>query len=270
MMKSLLEYRLFEIGHYALTVAMALGLVFVWMIAWVLQRLSRRVIKGGLQRASWDEGRRKSLFLLARYAIWIAALTAMLQIIGVQITALVAGSAALLVGVSLGIQQIFRDIASGIFLLFEGAIEIGDVLQVDGIVGKVEEIRLRTSKLRRRDGTTMIVPNHKFITENVINWGHQNGAPTAFALNVPVHNSNDDQVVRSVLLECAAAHEQVATDVPGCEPVVQLLDFHEKSGLVFRLQFWTFRQFEADEIQSDLRFAILASLRSKGVNLIEG
>ncbi len=269
-MRQLLEYRLFETGHFSLNVAMVLGLVFVWAVAWVLQRLSKRVIKRGLSQASWDEGRRKSLFLLARYVIWIAAVTAMLQIIGVQITALVAGSAALLVGISLGIQQIFRDIASGVFLLFEGTIEIGDVLQVDGVVGRVEEIRLRTSKLQRRDGTMMIVPNHKFITENVLNWSYENGVPSAFYVNVPVRNDCDPAQVRRLLLGCAEAHPDVLRGDKSVAPEVQLLDFHEKSGMIFRLQFWTHRKFEADEIQSDLRFAIRAILRDQGIALMEG
>ncbi|MBL7804877.1 MAG: mechanosensitive ion channel [Saprospiraceae bacterium] len=269
-MKSLLETKLLEIGGFTLTVAMVLGLIFVWLSAWFLQRLSKRVIKRGLMHANWDEGRRKSVFLIAQYLIWIAAATAMLQVIGVQITALVAGSAALLVGISLGIQQIFRDIASGVFLLFEGTIEIGDVLQVDGIVGRVEEIRLRTSKLRRRDGAVMIVPNHKFITENVLNWNYRADIPAAFYVQIPVRNDCDPIQVRRLLLDCAQGHPDVIKNDPKRAPEVQLLDFHEKSGLVFRLQFWTQRIFEADEVQSDLRFAIRSVLHDQGIALMEG
>lgn len=269
-LRNLLESTLFQIGQFQFTAAMALGLMLVWLAAWLVQRLARRVTKRGLQSAALDEGRRKSLFLLFQYVIWLAAATAMLQIIGVQITALVAGSAALLVGISLGIQQIFRDIASGVFLLFEGTIEIGDVLQVDGIVGRVEEIRLRTSKLRRRDGATMIVPNHKFITENVLNWSYRNEAPSAFSVTVPVHNDSDETLVRQLLLACAEAHPGVIRDDKAWAPEVQLVDFHEKSGLLFRLQFWTHQKFEADRIQSDLRFAIREKLRENRIELMKG
>ncbi len=269
-MKALLETRLLDIGGFTLTVAMVLGLLFVWIVAWMLQRVSKRLIRRGLMRSSWDEGRRKSVFLISQYIIWIAAITAMLQIIGVQITALVAGSAALLVGISLGIQQIFRDIASGVFLLFEGTIEIGDVVQVDGVVGRIEEIRLRTSRLRRRDGVEMIVPNHKFITENVLNWNYQSNTASAFQVNVPVRNDCDPELVRNLLVQAANVHPDVIKGAPEYLPEVQLLDFHEKSGLVFRLQFWTKNIFEADRVQSDLRFAIQSALRAHGIALMEG
>ncbi|HNL38373.1 MAG TPA: hypothetical protein PKH43_04555, partial [Saprospiraceae bacterium] len=72
------------------------------------------------------------------------------------------------------------------------------------------------------------------------------------------------------LIESANAHPDVVKDDSQFAPEVQLLDFHEKSGLVFRLQFWTKRIFEADLVQSDLRFAIQSALRAHGISLMEG
>ncbi len=176
------------------------------MVAYyLLLRAIRRVINrgGGRLLDLSDKGRRMSLYLLAKYFVWTVAVAVMLEIVGVHVSVLLAGSAALLVGLGLGMQQIFRDIVSGIFLLFEGTIEIGDVLEVDGKLGRVEEINLRTSKVLTRDGQTMIVPNHKFITENVLNWTHHDTNPSAFRVQVRVAHEADERQMVALLNGCS-------------------------------------------------------------------
>ena len=107
-----------------------------------------------------------------RYFVWVFVISVSIVILGFDITLLVAGSAALLVGIGFGLQNIFSDLISGLFMLFERKVKVGDVMEVDNIVGKVKAINLRTSELLTRDGYNIIVPNHKFITENVVNWSH--------------------------------------------------------------------------------------------------
>lgn len=260
----ILQLKIVEAGGYILTVAMLLGLLIVWALTWFVLRVTRRLINRGLLRAAGDEGRRHSLYLIAKYLVWIAAVTAMLEIAGVKITVLLAGSAALLVGISLGIQQIFRDIVSGIFLLFEGTIEIGDMLQVDGTVGKVEEIRLRTSKLKTRDGAVMVVPNNKFITENVYNWSDPVDEPTRFSVIVLTGHAADEKVVRELLLACAHEHPDVLKDNPKRQPQARLHEFRERS-LSFEILFWTARKFEVDNVKSDLRYAARERFRAHDV-----
>ena len=91
-----------------------------------------------------------------------------------NLTVIWAGSAALLVGVGLGLQQTFNDLISGIILLFERTVEVGDFVQLDhdGLVGQVRRIGWRTSDVETRRHTTVIVPNSKLITDNVLNWSH--------------------------------------------------------------------------------------------------
>lgn len=265
-MHSFLEYQLFTVGTYTFTLAMFLGLILVWLLTTLLLRTIRRVINrgGGRLLNISDKGRRMSLYLLAKYFIWTVAVAVMFEVVGIHVSVLLAGSAALLVGLGLGIQQIFKDIVSGVFLLFEGTIEIGDVLELDGKIGRVEEINLRTSKLLTRDGHTMIVPNHKFITENVQNWTHQNAQPSAFRIQVRVGHDAQAQQMVEILHQVAKAHPDVMKQDPEKQPQVRLSDFMEKCTL-YELKFWTDQKFEAEQVQSDLRFAIQALLIAQGV-----
>jgi len=265
-MHSILEYQLFSINKYSFSVAMLLGLVLVWLLTTLLLRTIRRVINrgGGRLLDLSNKGRRMSLYLLVKYFIWTVAVGVMFEIVGIHVSVLLAGSAALLVGLGLGVQPIFRDIVSGIFLLFEGTIEIGDVLEVDGKVGRVEEINLRTSKLLTRDGHIMIVPNHKFITENVQNWTHQNAQPSAFYVQVRVAHAADGKLLTKILTNIVAAHPDILDKSSEHPPMIFLTDFQEKCA-VYEIRFWTQQKFEADRVQSDLRFAIQQQLREQDI-----
>ncbi len=245
------------------------GVALLWGLTWLVLWLFRRFLHRGKHGAAPDKGRKHSLFLIVQYLIWTISIAAMMEIIGLHVSVLLAGSAALLVGLGLGVQQIFRDIMSGIFLLFEGTIEVGDVLQVDGTVSRVAEINLRTSSLETRDGLIIIVPNYKFITETVINWSHRDESPARFAVNIGVNYKSDEQKVRSVMLDCALAHPDVLDAADQPQPQVRLLDFADEK-MVFELTFWTQRKFEVDIVRSDLRFAIRQAFSANEVLMTKG
>jgi len=114
-----------------------------------------------------------SLFKIIKYILWIVSVLFMMQTLGISITVLLAGSAALLVGIGLGLQQTFNDFISGIILLIEGSTRIDDVLEIDGEVVKIQEIGIRTSKGLTRDDIVVIIPNSAITTSKVINWSHQ-------------------------------------------------------------------------------------------------
>lgn len=263
--RSFLEYHLFGIGEYALTVAMVLGVLVIWALCWLALRLAHRLIHRNKRLpSSSDHGRRHSLFLIVQYLLWTIAVVAMLKTIGIQVTVLLAGSAALLVGLGLGIQHIFRDIMSGIFLLFEGTVEVGDVLQVDGQLGRVIEINLRTSKIETPDGLILIVPNYKFITETVVNWSHHNTLPSRFSVTLSVAYGADENQVRDIMLETAGAHPRVLHDDPTRPVQVRILDFTEYR-IVFAAVFWTHHKFEVESTRNELRFGIWEQLRLAGM-----
>lgn len=156
----------------------------VWIVAIIFATLLflfivRRVVGKFLKARSVDAGRQYALFQLIKYFAWVIAIVLILEALNIKITLLLAGSAALLVGLGFGLQQIFQDLVSGVFILIEGTIRVNDVIEIDGLVGRILTINLRTSQVLTRDGIVIIVPNHKFIVDNIINWSH-NATATRF------------------------------------------------------------------------------------------
>lgn len=262
--RTILEHQIFRIGDYTFTISMVLGMALLWLAVWLALRFARRFIYRGLKSMVSDRGRRHSLFLIVQYLAWLLGVMGMFRVLSLDISVLLAGSAAFLVGIGLGLQQIFRDIASGVFLLFEGTIEVGDVLQVDGIMGRVVEINLRTSRLQTRDGMMMIVPNNKFIIERVSNWNRHEMEPSRFSVAVTVGPDADERLVSRLLLDCATEHPDVTSSDPAYPVLVQLAAF-SKSEMVLELHFWTRRKFEVEDIRSDLRYAIREKFRLHGL-----
>ena len=194
--------------------------------------------------------------------MWVIALLIALQSVGINLSILMAGSAALLVGIGFGLQNIFNDFSSGIFILLEGTISVGDVIDANGIVGEVKEIRLRTTKILTRDDTILIVPNHKFIAEPVLNWS-ENDLNTRFSIAIGVAYGSDVQLVKRCLLQVANENEMIS-DSP--IPFVRFADFGESS-LDFELLFWTTNIFQVKNIQSELRFEIDKVFRENKVQI---
>jgi small-conductance mechanosensitive channel len=263
-MKSVLDYPLLHWGGYQLTLGQLIGVALIALVAWFAVAVVRRLFQRAVERRRYDRGRSHSLALIVQYVVWLAAGMGTLQVLGIDISVLLAGSAAVLVGITLSLQQIFRDLACGVFLLLEGTIEIGDVLVVDGTVGRVVEINLRTSKLRTADGMIVIVPNNKFIIEKVNNWSHQDQSPSRFAIAVQVAGTHDENALKELLLDCARVHPDVVSDDEKRRPAVRLTDF-TKTDLMFELQFWTLRKWDVEVVKSDLRFAIRERFRQEGI-----
>jgi small-conductance mechanosensitive channel len=270
MMSEFLQYKIFSLGNYSLTVAMILAAVLTWVLSWLLLRTLKRFIENSERIANLtDQGRKYSIFLLARYLVWSIAIAVTLEVIGMHVSVILAGSAALLVGLGLGVQQIFRDIMSGVFLLFEGTVEIGDVIKVDDEVGKIIEINLRTSKMLTRKGNIMVIPNHKFITENVMNWTHQDQSPSRFSVQFGTHYDIQESKVREFILDCVRQHSDIIQNDPNRKPEVRLVDFSDEK-IIFKLVFWTYNKFEADSIRSEVRFLIREKLQIEGISMAKG
>ncbi|MFO8236629.1 MAG: mechanosensitive ion channel [Bacteroidales bacterium] len=259
---SILEYTLFETDNFTLIVydilIVLLTLIVTRILIWILKRGFTRII----QKKSIEYSKGYTVYQLIKYVLWIIAIFLILDTVGVRITFLLAGSTALLVGIGLGLQQVFKDIVSGIFLLFEGNLKIGDVVELEGEgeVGIVKEIGFRTTKIESRDNIILIIPNSKFIGENVINWSHIEKR-TRFYVKIGVAYGSDVKLVKSILEKCAQDHKNITNTPP---PFVRFQDFGESS-LVFQLYFFTNDAFRVENIKSDLRFKIDKKFRESGV-----
>ncbi|MCG8696752.1 MAG: mechanosensitive ion channel [Bacteroidales bacterium] len=262
-LKSLLDTTIIQNDDYKLTVYGILISVLILVFAGIVVRILKRVFRKQEQQKRIEIGKSRSIFLVLRYIIWIGAIFAALNNIGFKLTVLLAGSAALLVGLGLALQQIFQDLMCGITLIIEGTIKVGDIVQTDdGQVGIVRELDLRTSKLETRDNIIHIVPNSKLINNKVINWSH-NEQRTRFNIAVGVAYGSDVQLVKKTLLECAINHPKVSKKPV---PMVLFKNFGDSS-LDFELLFYTADTFYVEFVKSDLRFAIDESFRTKDITI---
>lgn len=243
-----LNYELFSYGDYSVKVNRIMTILLIILVTKLFLWLIRKAINRQYKFSKIDEGTKYALFQIIRYLIWILAITFLLETLGVKITLLIAGSAALLVGIGLGLQQTFNDIVSGIILLSERSIKVGDVLQIDGDVVKIQSIGLRTSKGLSRDDISIIIPNSLITTSKVINWSHQS-RKTRFKIFVGVAYGSDVDMVIKLLEESALEHPDVFAreHIEG-----RLLDFGSSS-LDFELLFFSKNIFGIERVKSDIR-----------------
>ncbi|MGB5461056.1 MAG: mechanosensitive ion channel domain-containing protein [Eudoraea sp.] len=247
-LKKILEFEIFSLSNYTIRVS---DLVTILIII-VITKLSLWLIKKALFRKykfrKTDPGTTYALYQIIKYVIWVMAIGLLLETIGVKVTLLLAGSAALLVGVGLGLQQTFNDVISGIILLSERSIKIDDVLEIDGDVVKIEGIGLRTSKALNRDDISIIIPNSLITTSKVINWSHQS-KKTRFKIDVGVAYGSDVEKVIKILEESAFEHPEVSNR----ELVEARLMNFGNSSLDFQLLFFSKNIFRIGKAKSDIR-----------------
>jgi small-conductance mechanosensitive channel len=243
---------------YSVLIVLIIILTTVFALRFVKAIFKKLIAKKVLEQgASW------SIFLIVKYFIWVIITIVTLDTIGIQVSILLASVAALLVGVGLGIQQLFNDLASGIIILVERSLKIGDVIHLDdGTVGRVVSIGLRTSMVKSRDDIIMIIPNSKFVNEKIINWSHLDKT-TRFNVNVGVAYGSDVLKVEQALLKCAADNKEIVSKP---KPFVRFLNFGDSS-LDFQLFFWTAQTFEVENLKSTIRFAINAEFIKQGIQI---
>lgn len=252
MIKEILNYQLISYRSLRITVTTTLVLITVFILTKLILIVAKKALNKYKLKQELDAGRVDALMQIIRYFTWILFVISALQIIGIQITWLLASGAALLVGIGLGLQNIFNDIVSGIIILFEGSIEKGDIISVgDNMVGEVKKINIRTTIILTRRNISVIVPNHKLIDDNIVNWSHHKRNPR-FDLSVGVAYGTTTRKVKEILLKVANDNNNV--DITP-EPFVRFQNFGESS-LNFELYFWSNQILNIEDIKSDLRFCI--------------
>jgi small-conductance mechanosensitive channel len=209
-----------------------------------------------------DKKKFKVVFGYARWLVYVLIFFITLDGLGVNVTGIFAASAALLIGIGLALQTFFQDIISGIFILVDQTVHVGDIIELDGKVGKVDEIKLRTTRATTSDNKVLVIPNHLYLTNSLYNWT-QNGIITRESVSVGVAYGSDVQLVKKLLLQAANSHPGVL-DTP--EPTVLFTDFGESS-LDFKIVFTLADSFNARFPQSDIRFEIDRLFRENGISI---
>ncbi len=264
-------------GFDDLTVSRILFDLSVLLLIFLMSRLAVWFVKKILERQVFyfrniEEGKKFAILQISKYLIYtfaIAIIFDRLHIGSIVFTSF----AGLFVGLGFGIQQTFNDLTSGLILLFEGSVRVGDIIEVDSKIGRVTSIGVRYSVVQSRDDVTVIVPNSKLIVEKVTNLSG-NMVLTRFHIRVGVIYGSDVVLVTEKLKEAALSHPDVLSEASDGQrytsrgdiepPRVYFQDFGDNS-LVFDLYFWTRNIWDVDIVKSDIRYSIDQLFRENGI-----
>lgn len=258
--KEFLNYS-FEINDKIhIDVQTVIFLIFLLLITNLLLKIVKKIVNKRLNEE--DKGKFKAIFSFLQYFVYTVVLIIALESSGIEVGVLLAGSAALLVGIGLGLQTLFQDIISGIFILIDKTLTVNDIVEVDGKVGKIIEIKLRTTRAVTIDDKVLIIPNHKFLTQSLFNWT-QNGVQTTEGVEIGVAYGSDIELVKTILIEIAEAHPNI---LKSTKPNVLFMDFGDSS-LQFKLLFKINNSYAHLQIKSDLRFEIDKKFRQNNITI---
>ena len=206
------------------------------LLIWVTRRATQWFVDRVLARRGFDISLREALGAIVRYIVITLGTLVILQSAGINLTSLNVLVGAIGVGLGFGLQNITGNFFSGLVLLFERPIKIGDRVEIAGCVGEVREIAARATTLVTDESVAIIVPNSQLVSERVTNWSRP-GKLTAYLLVFHVAHDTDPALMRQVMLAAAAAHPDVL-DTPPAE-----VEFVEvgMGMLKFQLQVWSTR-----------------------------
>lgn len=257
-----LGVELFHTGDYVISVFTLVRIFLIILTCAVLLWIIKKALMKKNVFQKFDTGTAYAIYQIIKYTFWIIAFGLILESIGIKVTVLIAGSAALLVGIGLGLQQTFNDVVSGMILLSERSIKIDDILEIDGDIVMIKDIGLRTSKGLNRDQISIIIPNSLITTNKVINWSHQT-IRTRFKIHVGVAYGSDPDLVAKVLVESALEHEEIHYR----EMVDVALKNFGESSMDFVLLFYSEDIFQIEKIKSDVRKIIVRKFRENKITI---
>ncbi len=258
-MKEFFNYTLYQIGGYSIKVSSIIVFITFFVIVFILLRVLKTII---YKVRRIEVAKKYAIYSLIKYCVLVFSFIIGLQILGLNLSVLVAGSAALLVGIGLGLQNLFSDFVSGIILLVDSSVKVNDVIEVNGLVCKVQEINLRTTTVLTRDDNYIILPNTDLTKNHLINWTH-NHIASRFEVTIGVDYSSDVKMVMKILKE-ATANQNGILNTPAS--FVRFTDYGESS-LNFSVFFWTEEIFSAENIKSDVRKRIFELFKNNNITV---
>jgi small-conductance mechanosensitive channel len=256
-MKELLNKSIIEIGDYNLKLAALLMVIVVTLICFTILFLIRKIIYNS---KNIEEGKKYSIYNLLKYFLLVITIVISLQIIGFNISVLLAGSAALLVGIGLGLQNLFSDFISGIILLIDATIKVNDIIEVNGMVCKVQEIKLRTTTVLTRDDKSIILPNTILTKNQIINWTHSE-VDARFEIEIGVDYNCDVSLAMKLLKQAVKVEVDVLKEP---KPFVRFTEYGDSS-ILLTVFFWTNEVFRVENIKSDIRVRIFNLLKENKI-----
>ncbi len=260
---------LFEVLNYQIRFGdvkiNTMGFIYALLVLFVVNILS--VIWQGLlqtkifAQTKMEEGLKLSITRISTYVLWMIGILMALRIMGISSTSLAVIFGALGIGIGFGLQHIVGNFISGIILLFERPMQVGDVIEIDGIWGIVKEINVRSTHLKTYDNSDLIVPNSDFISQRVTNWSFRD-PKVRRTITVGVAYGSDIARVKEILLDIANTNSRVYRQPA---PDSLFADFGD-SALIFKLRIWVHIEYFLS-VESDIRFEIDKRFRQARITI---
>jgi small-conductance mechanosensitive channel len=252
----------FAVGSLSFSVKGLLLAVVILCATHVATRFGRRFLRDKvLGPRELERGLKDSVVTITSYLLWGLGLVLTLSVLGVNATSLAVVFGALSIGIGFGLQNIFNNFISGLILLFERPIQVGDFVEINGLWAEVKQINVRATIVQTFDNASVIIPNSDFISQQVTNWSFKDPRMRR-QVDVGVAYGSDIELVRETLLDIAATTARILKH-PG--PDVIFLD-HGESALIFRLRFWTHVDCYYSS-STDVRFALDRRFRELGIEI---
>ena len=261
--ESIWRFPIFTVKDTTVTVSsIFIFLMLMAGIVFLSKVILRHILDNILKRMKVEVGMRYNLLRIAHYVILFIGTIIAFQFIGINLSGLLVIFGFLSVGIGFGLQNIASNFISGLIILFERPIRVGDRVTVGDIEGDVVEINIRSTTVRSLNHISIIVPNSEFISGQVINWSHGD-RKVRIDINVGVHYESDLDTVLRVLREVAQEHKSV---LKYPEPDILFVNFGD-SAWNMRLRVWIADPKDNPVIRSDLNCAIVRKFRENNIEI---
>ena len=252
-----------SIGSFSISLGSVIVFVISIWLAITIARFVRFILEGDvLPRLNLPRGVPGAISIMSSYLIIGLGIIVAIMSAGIDLNSFALLAGALGVGIGFGLQNIVNNFISGLILIFERPIQIGDAVQVEELSGRVTHIGIRSSTIKTWDGAEVIVPNGNLISNKLINWTLSDQR-RRIEIKVGVAYGTDVNLVMETLLECAKQNEKII-EYPA--PAVLFEDFGDSS-LNFELRCWTSDFASWVEIRSDIRVAIDRAFKEKNIEI---
>ena len=264
-LKNTWHIELFHLGESPVTIrSVVLIIIAIFILFYLSAWIKRLLIKKVFPRYDFDIGVSQAIGTIVRYILIIVGLFIIFQTTGLDLSALGLMLGALGIGIGFGLQNVTNNFISGIIILFERPVKVGDRVELDDqLAGNISKISARSTTLITNDNIAVIVPNSDFINQRVINWSHNN---RNVRLNFPVGVSykEDPEVIRRVLIEVADQNPGVLKEP---RPDV-LFDEYGDSSLDFILRIWTSEYSDKPKVlKSQLYYEIFKKFKENNIEI---
>jgi small-conductance mechanosensitive channel len=261
-LNDLLNYSLFEFGKVQFSAWYLIKIIIaIVVLSWLSKRLKNLLVNKILVRYNDDIGVRQAMGTIARYIFFIVGLFVVIHASGVDLSGLALLGGALGVGIGFGLQNITNNFVSGVVILLERPVKVGDRIEVSGTSGDVVSISARATTVVTNDGISVIIPNSELISTRVTNWS-LTGKNVRFKVPVPVPYGTDQDKVIKLLLEVADEDSNVEKSP---SPTVRLKEF-ASSALIFEVVFWTSKLMQRQGMmKSRINLAVNKKFKDNGI-----